>query len=174
MRAIETAVVDMLILETERQEDERGSFTRTWSRRLLDARGLDSEVVDCSVATNLRAGTLRGMHFQEAPNDEAKTVRCTRGSVWDVAVDLRPESPTFRRWVGLTLSPDNLRAFYVPRGCAHGYVTLADDSEVSYLISADYNPASARGIRWDDPAFGIEWPVEIRYMSDRDANWPYL
>jgi dTDP-4-dehydrorhamnose 3,5-epimerase len=134
---------------------------------------LNTDLSQVSVSYNRRRGTLRGMHWQAAPHAEAKVVRCTRGAIYDVALDLRPDVPTMRRWVGFELTAANSRALYIPEGCAHGFQTLSDDAEVLYLISAPYNPTAARGARWDDPAFAIEWPaVDERIIADRDRNWP--
>ena len=138
----------------------------------MAAHGLASRLHQVSLSFNPRAGTLRGLHFQEAPHREAKLVRCTRGRVFDVAVDLRPDSPTYRGWAGAELDPENGDAFYVPEGCAHGLLTLADDTEVVYHIAGGYAPAAQRGVRWDDPAFGIAWPMPPAVINDRDATFP--
>ncbi|HEX6040824.1 dTDP-4-dehydrorhamnose 3,5-epimerase [Longimicrobium sp.] len=161
------------VVEPEPVEDERGFFARTWCADEFRARGLDPALAQCSVSFNRRRGTLRGMHFQAAPHAEAKLVRCTRGALWDVVVDLRPGSPTFTRWFGVELTADNHRALYVPQGFAHGFQTLADDTEVFYQISVPYAPGAGRGVRWDDPAFGIRWPhADARILSDRDRAYP--
>jgi dTDP-4-dehydrorhamnose 3,5-epimerase len=161
------------LVEPERHEDGRGFFARTWCRREFEARGLDPRLAQCSVSFNARSGTLRGMHYQAAPHAEAKLVRCTRGAVYDVIVDLRPDSPTFTRWASVELTEDNHRTLYVPEGFAHGFQTLADRTEVFYQMSEPFEPASARGVRWDDPAFGIVWPpAEPRVISDKDRNLP--
>lgn len=174
MRVGETILRDVLVLEVEPIGDERGLFARTWDRAELVARGLTAEVVQVSLAYNEVAGTLRGLHFQAAPHDEAKTVRCTAGAIFDVAVDLRGGSPTRLRWVGVELSATNRRSLFVPEGCAHGYVTLTDGAEVQYQISAAYRPDAARGYRWDDPTLGIDWPVPIVRISARDAELPLV
>jgi dTDP-4-dehydrorhamnose 3,5-epimerase len=175
VRFIETPVTGVLVVEADPLEDERGFFARTFSTEEFAARGLDSRVDQCSISYNARAGTLRGMHYQAAPHGEAKLVRCTRGTIYDVAVDLRPESPTYLHWAGAELSAGNRRALFVPEGCAHGFQTLLDGAEVLYQISTPYVPDAARGVRWDDPAFGIEWPDAPpggRKMSARDADYP--
>lgn len=175
MRFHETPVAGALVVESEPIEDERGYFARTFSSEEFAAHGLDERVDQCSTSFNARAGTLRGLHYQAAPHGEAKLVRCTRGAIYDVAVDLRSDSSSYMSWVGVELSADNGRALFVPDGCAHGFQTLVDASEVLYQISTPYVPTAARGVRWDDPAFRIEWPLappEGRIMSSRDARYP--
>jgi dTDP-4-dehydrorhamnose 3,5-epimerase len=171
----ETEVAGSYVVEPERLEDERGFFARTFSADEFAARGLDERVAQCSTSFNAAAGTLRGLHYQAAPHGEAKLVRCTRGAIYDVAVDLRPDSPTYLRWCGRELNADDGRALFVPEGCAHGFQTLVDDSEVLYQISTPYIPEAARGVRWDDPVFGIEWPPAPpggRTIAARDAGYP--
>ncbi len=161
------------VLDLERREDERGWFARTFAVEELAEHGLDTRVVHMNTSFNDRAGTLRGMHYQAAPDAEVKIVRCTRGAAFDAIVDLRPYSPTFRGWFGAELTQDNGRALYVPEGFAHGFQTLADETELLYVMSHHYVPGAARGVRWDDPAFGIEWPeAASRTMSERDAGYP--
>jgi len=155
-------------IEPDRIEDERGFFARTWSREDLAAHNLVTELAQCSVSFNRRKGTLRGMHYQVAPHEETKIVRCTMGALWDVIVDLRPGSPTRGQWTAAELTAENRRQLYIPAGCAHGFQTLSDDTEVLYLISEVYHPESARGVRWDDPKLGIAWPLPVSVMSDRD------
>ncbi len=160
------------LLIPERLEDERGFFARTWCRREFGARGLSTAIAQCSVSFNHRAGVLRGMHYQAPPHSETKIVRCTRGAIFDVIVDLRPASRTFRRWFGAELTADNHRMLYVPDGFAHGFQTLVDCSEVFYQISAFYEREAAHGVRWNDPAFGIEWPpAGERIISARDRAY---
>jgi dTDP-4-dehydrorhamnose 3,5-epimerase len=164
-----------MVVESERIEDERGFFARTFSTEEFAERGLDVRVDQCSTSFNARVGTLRGLHYQAAPHGEAKLVRCTRGAIYDVAVDLRSGSSSYLRWVGVELSADNGRALFVPEGCAHGFQALVDATEVLYQISTPYVPSAARGVRWDDPAFGVEWPPAPqggRTMSARDATYP--
>ncbi len=160
------------LIDIQRLGDERGFFARTWCERELTARGLDPAIAQESISWNLRKGTTRGLHFQRPPHDEVKIVRCTRGAIFDVIVDLRPDSPTFRRWQGVELNADNRRAFYVPKGCAHGFQTLVDETEVAYLISAFYAPESSTGYRYNDPAFGVSWPLSAAIISDNDLRWP--
>jgi dTDP-4-dehydrorhamnose 3,5-epimerase len=167
-----TVLPGAFILELDRREDERGYFARTWCQREFDEMGLNTELVQCSVSYNLRRRTLRGMHWQEAPHGEAKLVRCTRGAIWDVIIDLRPESPTYTKHMAVELTADSGRALYIPEGMAHGFVTLVDGCEVFYQMSTYYEPASARGVRWDDPAFGIDWPVTDPILHPRDAAHP--
>ena len=169
-----TRIPGCVVVRQERHQDERGFFARTWDGAVLDAAGLDGRVAQCSTSFNRLRGTLRGMHWQAAPHAEAKLVRCTRGSVWDVCLDLRPGSPTFRQWHGETLSADGGVALWVPEGCAHGFLTLEDASEVSYTITAPHVPEAGRGVRWDDPAFGIAWPAEVRVIHPRDAGYPLV
>ena len=174
MRVGETEISGVLILEPETIRDGRGSFARTWDRDLLAIRGLEARVAQVSVAWNEVRGTLRGLHYQEAPDSEAKTVTCLAGAIWDVAVDLRQESETRHRWVAVELSATNRRSFYVPMGFAHGYLTLSDGAEVQYQISHPYVQESSRGIRWNDPLLAIKWPAPVTRISDRDAALPLL
>ena len=167
-----TKLPGVYVLEPERHEDERGFFARVWCRDEFTARGLNGDLSQISVSYNRRRGTLRGMHWQAAPHAEAKVVRCTRGAIFDVALDLRRDVPTTRQWVGIELTAANGHALYIPEGCAHGFQTLSDDTEVLYLISAPYHATAARGARWDDPAFAIAWPAGERIINERDRNWP--
>ena len=153
MRFVSTPLPGVFVIEQQRHADERGHFARTWCEGELAEQGLETRVAQCSDSYNHRRGTLRGMHYQAPPHAEVKVVRCTRGAMFDVAVDLRPHSPTFRKWFGVELRPENGRALYVPRGFAHGFLTLADDTSVSYAISERYAPEAARGVRYDDAAF---------------------
>lgn len=172
MRITETRLEGAFLIEPERIEDERGFFARTWSQHEFAERGLDARVVECSTSFNKAAGTLRGMHYQAAPHAEAKLVRCTAGAIRDCIVDLRESSPTFREWFATDLTAENRLGLYVPEGFAHGFLTLKERSEVFYQISAPYVAASARGVRWDDPAFGIDWPGPVRVISPRDHSFP--
>jgi dTDP-4-dehydrorhamnose 3,5-epimerase len=173
MRFVPAGLDGAYVIELEPYEDERGSFARIWCRDELAAHGLTAELAQCSISRNARAGTLRGLHFQRAPHEEAKLVRCTRGSIFDVIVDLRPGSPTRSRWVGVELEAERGNALYVPEGFAHGFQTLVDDAEVLYMISHRYVPEAAGGVRWNDPAFAIDWPeARARTISDRDRAWP--
>jgi dTDP-4-dehydrorhamnose 3,5-epimerase len=155
----------------ERKVDERGFFARTWCSREFESHGLSSLLVQCSVSFNAAKGTLRGMHYQAAPYPETKLVRCTRGAMYDVVVDLRRDSPAFKQWVGFTLNAENRQMVYVPEGCGHGFLTLAEGTEVLYQISEFYHPESARGVRWNDVAFRISWPEEVRVISERDRTY---
>ena len=163
------------VVTPEPIEDQRGLFARTFCTEEFAARGLDTRVAQCNTSFNDRAGTLRGLHYQAEPDGEAKLVRCTQGAIYDVAVDLRPGSPTFRKWFGVELSAANRHAFFIPEGCAHGFQTLQDASEVLYQMSTPYVPGAGRGVRWDDPGFGISWPEPPaggRTMAERDAGYP--
>jgi dTDP-4-dehydrorhamnose 3,5-epimerase len=173
MKFLPTKIDGVWIVEMERHSDNRGWFAQTWTPKEFAANGVNSKLANCSVSFNLRRGTMRGMHYQIAPHQEAKLVRCTRGAIFDVALDLRPDSPTFKRSIGTELTADNGRALYISEGHAHGFQTLLDDTEVLYLISEDWHPESAHGVRWDDPAFKIYWPLtENLVLSPRDATWP--
>lgn len=172
MKFSPTALAGACIIDIEPVPDERGFFARSWCREEFARHGLNPDLVQCSVSFNKKRGTLRGVHYQAKPHEETKVVRCTRGVIYDVIVDLRPESSTFRKWIAVELSADNRRMLYIPAGLAHGFQSLADDTEVFYQISTPYHPESARGVRWDDPAFGIEWPVTERVISDKDRQYP--
>jgi len=172
VRLSDTELPGLILVELEPVSDERGSFARTFDAAEWKARGMSSRVVQCNLSRNLARGTLRGLHHQAAPHEEAKLVRCSRGTIFDVAVDLRPDSPTFRRWFGQELSTENGRMLFVPEGLAHGFITLTDDSEVLYQMSEPYEASAARGVRWDDPAFAIEWPLEPVMISERDRTFP--
>ena len=172
MKFIATELESAYILEVESHEDKRGFFARTFCQDEFRARGLNPEVAQCSVSFNKRRGTLRGMHYQSEPFPEAKLVRCTAGAVYDVIVDLRPQSATYRRWVAVELTAANRRALYVPEHFAHGFQALADETEVFYQISEFYHPECSRGIRWNDAAFRIRWPLAELVISERDRNFP--
>lgn len=163
----------VVVVDPEPRPDERGLFARTFCADEFRQAGLQADFPQCSTSYNAKAGTLRGLHYQAAPHEEIKLVRVTRGAVFDVAVDLRPQSRTFRQWFGVELSADNRRALYIPQGFAHGFQTLTDHAEVFYSITPPYAPGFARGVRWDDPAFGIRWPATAaRTLSDRDRGYP--
>jgi len=169
----ETRLKDVFIIELEKFEDERGFFALCWSADEFAKHGLNPCLVQCNISFNHKKGTLRGMHYQRLPYAQAKLVRCTMGAVYDVAVDLRPNSPTFRQWIAVELTAQNRRMVYVPEEFAHGYQTLADDTEVFYGMSAKYVPECAAGIRWDDPAVAISWPdPEGLVINERDRNYP--
>lgn len=167
-----TKIPGVFKIEMDPKDDDRGFFARTWCRAEFELHGLSTNLAQCSVSFNHSKGTLRGMHFQAAPHSEAKLVRCTRGSIYDVALDLRPESPTFKQWESTILSAENHHMFYVPEGCAHGFLTLEDSSEVFYQISEFYAPDASRGVRWNDSAFSIQWPEDVKVISPRDASYP--
>ena len=172
MRFIETKLAGSYVIEPRLFEDERGFFTRTWSGREFAEHGLNPELLECNVSFNKRAGTLRGMHFQVAPSAQPKLVRCTAGAIWDAIIDLRPASATFKQWVGEELTAANHKQLYIPEGFAHGFITLADDTEVSYQMGGVYDAAASRGVRWNDPAFGIRWPREVGVIIERDNTYP--
>jgi dTDP-4-dehydrorhamnose 3,5-epimerase len=151
--------------------DSRGFFARSWCQKECETHGLNTKVAQCNVSFNAQKGTLRGMHYQDAPSAEAKLVRCTSGAIYDVVIDLRPQSPTFKRWVAVVLTSDKRNMIYVPEGCAHGFLSLEDKTEVFYQMSEFYNPESARGVRWDDPAFQIVWPEKVEVISERDRTY---
>ncbi len=174
MRFLETPLPGAWVIELEEIGDERGWFARTFDAEEFRRRGLNPDVVQCNTSFNDRAGTLRGMHYQADPHGESKLVRCVRGAIFDVAVDLRADSPAYRNWHGVELSAENRLAFYIPAGLAHGFQTLTDDCEVLYQMGDHYVPEAARGVRWDDPAFGIEWPAVEgeRTISEKDSSYP--
>lgn len=168
----ETALKGAFVIEPEPVTDDRGLFARTWCQQEFTAQGLSAMWVQSSVSFNNHKGTLRGMHYQAAPHEEVKLVRCTMGAIYDVIVDLRPASPTCGQHIGVRLSSENRRMLYIPGQFAHGFLTLEDQSEISYHMSDFYMPSSARGFRWDDPTFCIEWPEPVTTMSERDRTWP--
>ncbi len=170
----ESILAGAYTIDLTRVDDERGFFARTYSAAEFAAHGLPNSMAECSASFNPRKGTLRGLHFQAAPHIEDKLVRCTAGAIFDVIVDLRRGSPTLRRWFGSELTADNRRSLFVPKGFAHGFITLRDDTEVFYMISVPYVPGFDRGVRWDDPSLGIHWPIEPEVMSARDASYPLL
>jgi dTDP-4-dehydrorhamnose 3,5-epimerase len=173
MQFTETELAGAYVIDLERREDERGFFARAWCAAEFASHGLDTRISQCNISFNERLGTLRGMHYQVPPHAEVKVVRCTRGAVYDVIVDLRPESPTYRSWIAVELTAQNGRLLYVPEGFAHGYQTLEDETETFYQVSVPYTPDAERGVRWNDPAFGIEWPdAPERVISEKDRSWP--
>lgn len=167
----ETRLKGAFIIDMEPSADARGFFARAWCQREFAAHGLKSRFVQCNISYNIKKGTLRGMHYQIAPYAEAKVVRCTRGAIYDVIIDLRPDSLTYKQWVAVELTAENYRMLYVPEGFAHGFQTLKDDTEVFYQMSEFYHPECARGVRWDDEAFGIEWPQSVLILSDKDRHY---
>ncbi|PSC03992.1 dTDP-4-dehydrorhamnose 3,5-epimerase [Alsobacter soli] len=172
MRFVSSTVAGAYLIEIDPARDERGFFARTFCADEFTKRGLETDFVQHSTSYNVQRGTLRGMHFQREPHQEAKVVRCLQGAIWDVVLDLRPSSPTYRAWQGFELSSSNRRQLYIPKGCAHGFQTLTADAEVGYLISTRYAPEAAAGVRFDDPAFGILWPLPVAAMSPKDGAWP--
>jgi len=168
----ETSLAGVVEVHLDPLNDERGFFARSWCEKEFASHGLNPGLVQCNVSFNARKGTLRGIHYQDKPYPEAKLVRCTRGAIYDVAVDLRPQSTTFRHWVGVVLSAENRQMLYIPEGCGHGLLTLADNTEVFYQMSEFYHPEAARGVRFDDPAFEIRWPAKIEVISERDRTCP--
>jgi dTDP-4-dehydrorhamnose 3,5-epimerase len=167
----ETELKDAYIVELEKLEDERGYFARSWCQREFQEHGLDTRLVQCNVSYNRNRGTLRGMHWQDPPYAEAKLVRCTRGALYDVIIDLRPESLTILQWTAAVLTPDNGRMMYVPKGFAHGFQTLEDHTEIFYQMSEFYAPGYARGLRWNDPHFKITWPEDVTIVSKKDQEY---
>lgn len=175
MRFTETPLAGAYVIDIEPRQDDRGFFARAFCRHEFEEHGLNPDVAQCNVSFNDRTGTLRGMHYQRAPHAEVKLIRCTRGALYDVIIDLRPESASFKRWFGVELTADNRRTLYVPEGFAHGYQTLVPDTEAFYQVTEFYAPGSEGGLRWDDPEFAIEWPkTDRRIMSDKDASWPLV
>jgi dTDP-4-dehydrorhamnose 3,5-epimerase len=168
----ETKLPGVFEIHLEPQFDERGLFARSWCQKEFEEHGLNPRLVQCNVSFNVKKGTLRGMHYQEAPSAETKLVRCTQGAIYDVALDLRPNSPTFKDWVATVLNGVNRRMLYIPEGCAHGFLTLEHETEVFYQMSEFYHPEAARGVRWDDPLFHINWPTQIEVISQRDRTYP--
>ena len=175
MTFTETQLPGVWVVDGEIFPDERGHFAPAWRPEEFAARGLETAIAQASLASNIRRGTIRGLHYQTAPFEEAKTIRVVRGAIYDVTVDLRPGSATYLRWIGVELTADNRRMVYIPRGCAHGYQTLADDMDVFYFVSAPYAQGHQQGIRWDDPAVGVQWPLgPPASISDRDRQFPDL
>jgi dTDP-4-dehydrorhamnose 3,5-epimerase len=167
----ETKLPGAFVIELQKHEDERGFFARSWCQKEFEAHGLNERMVQCNVSFNKVKGTVRGMHYQLAPCAEAKLVRCTRGAIYDVIVDLRRESATYKQHLSEVLSGNNYKALFIPEGFAHGFQTLEDNSEVFYQMSESYSPEHQRGVRYNDPAFEISWPIEATVISDRDRNY---
>ena len=167
----ETKIKGAFVIKLERVLDERGFFARTWCQRDFEAHGLNPHLRQCNISFNHKRGTLRGMHYQAKPYEEAKLVRCTRGAIYDVIIDLRPDSSTFKQWLAVELTDQNHLMLYIPEGMAHGFQTLENNTEVFYQMSEFYQPDFARGIRWNDQSFGIEWPLNLCIMSNKDAAY---
>jgi dTDP-4-dehydrorhamnose 3,5-epimerase len=174
MRFTEIGLKGAWVIDPEPHQDERGRFMRAWCADEFGEHGLGFLPVQANMGYSVRKGTVRGMHFQEAPALEAKLMRCTRGAIFDVLIDLRPESPSFGEWCGIELTPQNGRMLYVPEHCAHGYQTLEECTEIYYMSSAHYTPRAVRGVRFDDPAFNIRWPLVATVVSQQDCNWPLI
>jgi dTDP-4-dehydrorhamnose 3,5-epimerase len=174
LKFIETPLANLYIVEIEPFNDDRGFFARSFCARDFLAHGLELTVAQCNISFNEKTGTLRGLHFQAPPHEEAKLVRCTRGAIYDVAVDIRPSSRTYLKWYATELTSENRRMMFIPHGFAHGFQTLADDSEVFYLMSDYYHPESARGLRWNDPMLKINWPIANCIISDKDHTYPLI
>jgi dTDP-4-dehydrorhamnose 3,5-epimerase len=170
----ETMIQGAWIIDPIPHEDDRGRFMRAWCAREFTEHGIEFRPVQANMGFSIHKGTVRGLHFQEAPADEAKLVRCTRGAMFDVVLDLRPGSQSYGKWYGVELSAENGRMLYVPEHCAHGYQTLEENTEMQYMTSAFYAPKSARGVRFDDPAFSIRWPLAITSVSEQDRTWPLV
>lgn len=168
----ETKLKGAYIIEPEQLSDERGFFARTWCQKEFQVHGLNSKVAQCNISFNIKKGTLRGMHYQASPYKEAKVVSCTAGGIYDVAVDLRPDSLTFRKWISVELTAENKKMLYIPEGFAHGFLTLTDAAEVFYQMSEFYEPSYARGVRWNDPTFAIQWPLKVAVISEKDQQFP--
>ncbi len=168
----ETKLSGAFVIEIAKQEDNRGFFARAWCKQEFEAHGLCFNPVQANIAFNQTKGILRGMHYQAAPYEEAKLIRCVSGAIYDVIIDMRSDSSTYKQWVGVELDKDNYKMFYIPKGCAHGYQVLVDNTEVFYQVSQFYTPQSEMGVRWDDPAFGIKWPeIDNRIVSEKDKCW---
>jgi len=168
----ETRLKGAFIIDPEQLSDDRGFFARTWCQKEFQAHGLNTNVLQCNISYNKKKGTLRGMHYQSAPFEEARLVRCTAGSVYDVIIDLRHNSATFRNWISVELTAGNRKMLYIPEGFAHGFITLTDNTEVFYQMSGSYSAEHARGVRWDDPAFSIQWPFKPSVMAEKDRQFP--
>lgn len=168
----ETNLPGAYIIEIKKLGDDRGFFGRSWCKNEMEEHGLNGNVVQANTSFSAFKGTLRGMHFQKHPNEETKLIRCTKGSIYDVIIDLRPDSPTYKKWFGMELTADNYKMLYVPEKFAHGFITLEENCEVTYLVTQFYAPQSEAGIRFDDPEFGIEWPTEVTVISDKDKIHP--
>jgi dTDP-4-dehydrorhamnose 3,5-epimerase len=168
-----TKLQGTIIIEIEKKEDDRGFFARAWCKNEFEEHGLAFNPVQANIAFSKTKGILRGMHYQIAPHEEAKLIRCIRGAIYDVIIDLRPDSSTYKQWIGVELGEDNYKMLYIPEGFAHGYQALTDNTEVYYQVSQFYSPKSERGVRWDDPAFGINWlEIDKRIVSEKDKCWP--
>lgn len=171
MKFTETKLPGAYVIELEPFTDHRGFFARSWCHNEFEAQGLTTRVAQANISFNHKKGTLRGMHYQLPPHGEVKIIRCTRGALYDVIIDLRADSPTYKQWFGIELTADNHKMFYVPENFAHGFITLEDNTEATYQVSEFYTPGAERGLRWNDPVFDITWPTAVTVISDKDANW---
>ena len=171
MKLLKTKLEGAFIIDLEKTEDERGFFSNVWNKKIFQKNNLNTDITELNMAFNKKKGTIRGLHYQSAPYEGAKLVGCTSGRIWDVTLDLRPDSKTFKEWYGVELSSDNCKADYVPEGCAHGYQTLEDNSEVFYLNSQNYNPDFEKGINYLDPVFNIPFPLKVTTISKKDSSW---
>ena len=167
----ETILKNAYVIELEKREDHRGFFARTWDKKEFEERNLNSNLVQCNVSFSKKCGTLRGMHYQKKPFEESKVIRCVKGKIFDVIIDLRSSSSTFKKWFGVELTEENYKMLYVPEGFAHGFQTLEDNSEIIYQVSEFYTPNSELGIHWNDPAFNITWPIEEKIITEKDNSW---
>lgn len=172
MKFLETSIKGVFEISITPMTDERGFFARTWCKKEFQELGLETTLVQCSISFNAKKGTLRGMHFQASPFEETKVVRCTQGAIYDVVLDLRRESPSYRKWIAATLTAEERNMIYVPKGCAHGFLTLSDNTEVFYQMTQVFDATSTRGVRWNDPAFNIAWPDKVEVISERDRTYP--
>lgn len=170
----ETELKGAFIIEVEKINDERGFFARTWDKEKFEKHNLNSNIVQCSISINKKKGTIRGMHYQVKPYEESKIVRCTKGKIFDVIIDLRKKSSTFKKWISVEISENNHKMIYIPKGFAHGFQTLEDNTEIFYQISEFYNKDASSGIKCNDPELSIKWPLEITMVSEKDKNFPYL
>lgn len=172
MKFLETDFKNCFLIDIDKEIDHRGFFARVWDKKIFASHNINTNLSQCSISANKKIGTLRGIHYQTYPHEEDKLVRCTRGRIFDVVVDLRPNSKTYKKWMGVELSEENYRMIYIPKGIAHGFQTLEDNTEVFYQISDEYMPNYSKGIRWNDPTFDIEWPIDSPIMSQRDKEYP--
>jgi dTDP-4-dehydrorhamnose 3,5-epimerase len=172
MKFTPTDIQDVFVVDLEKREDDRGFFARGFCAREFESHGMIPQVVQANISYNRYKGTMRGMHYQVSPCEETKFLRCTKGSIYDVIIDMRPDSPTYCKWFGVELTDKNYKMLYVPRNFAHGFQTLEDDTEVMYLVSEFYAPETERGVRYNDPRFNIQWPLPVTQISDKDAKWP--
>jgi dTDP-4-dehydrorhamnose 3,5-epimerase len=172
MKFTKTKIKDAYIINLEKKKDSRGFFARVWDAKELKKLGLDSKISQANMSQSAKRGTMRGLHYQTYPFGEAKIIRCTKGAIYDVMIDLRPKSPSYLKWLGVKLTETNGKMVYVPKYCAHAFLTLEDNAEVSYMVSQFYTPKAERGIRYNDPTFKIKWPIKVTEASDKDKNWP--